>query len=113
MRVAPTSNSNGLLAIGAQPLVEEADADFEVVLAEAIELHGRTPTPFESARTELCLGERLRRARRRADVRPAEVGPGEFERLGSARCRGPSVQGMSWRRRARSSARATPPRRTS
>lgn len=69
MRVAPTSNSNGLLAIGAQPLVEEADADFEVVLAEAIELHGRTPTPFESARTELCLGERLRRARRRADVR--------------------------------------------
>lgn len=39
--------------------------DFERALA----LHDEVPTPFERARTELCYGERLRRARRRADAR--------------------------------------------
>ena len=45
-----------------------ADDQFEQHFAKALELHQLTPTPFERARTQLCLGERLRRAgeRRRA-----------------------------------------------
>ena len=35
----------------------------------ALEWHARAPLPFARARTELCYGERLRRARRRADAR--------------------------------------------
>lgn len=42
---------------------------FEHEFETALALHQRDPTPFERARTELCLGERLRRARRRADAR--------------------------------------------
>ena len=37
---------------------------------EPLRLHLTLPLPFELARTELCYGERLRRARRRADARP-------------------------------------------
>lgn len=37
--------------------------------AEALELHARTSTPFERARTELCYGERLRRENRLAEAR--------------------------------------------
>jgi len=41
--------------------------------------------PFERARTELCLGERLRRARRRAEARePLRSALEAFERLGAA-----------------------------
>jgi DNA-binding CsgD family transcriptional regulator len=36
----------------------------------ALELHERTPYPFERARTELVYGEHLRRARRIAEARP-------------------------------------------
>jgi Bacterial regulatory proteins, luxR family len=32
-------------------------------------LHDAVPTPFERARTELCFGEWLRRARRRSEAR--------------------------------------------
>jgi DNA-binding CsgD family transcriptional regulator len=50
----------------------------------ALELHDLTPTPFDRARTQLCLGERLRRGRRRADAREWLVGALEvFERLGA------------------------------
>jgi DNA-binding CsgD family transcriptional regulator len=35
----------------------------------ALEWHERAPLPFARARTELCYGERLRRARRRSDAR--------------------------------------------
>jgi DNA-binding CsgD family transcriptional regulator len=46
-------------------LAEEFEAPFEY----ALELHVRAGNPFERARTQLCYGERLRRARRRADAR--------------------------------------------
>jgi DNA-binding CsgD family transcriptional regulator len=43
--------------------------EFEPEFAMALSYHDRTPTPFERARTELCFGERLRRARRRTEAR--------------------------------------------
>jgi DNA-binding CsgD family transcriptional regulator len=44
----------------------------------------RAPTPYERARTELCYGERLRRARRRTDARePLQAALETFERLGA------------------------------
>lgn len=46
-----------------------ADKDFEGAFEEALRWHNPTPTPFDRARTELCYGERLRRARRRAEAR--------------------------------------------
>jgi DNA-binding CsgD family transcriptional regulator len=45
------------------------DVVFEREFEEALAYHDRTPTPFERARTELCFGERLRRARRPSDAR--------------------------------------------
>ena len=73
--LAAAARCRGLLA----PL----DA-FDSAFLEARELHESTPTPFELARTELCYGERLRRARRRADARaPLRRALGIFERLGA------------------------------
>ena len=46
--------------------VEEIDAN----LAAALDAHADPAMPFEAARTRLAIGERLRRARRRADARP-------------------------------------------
>jgi DNA-binding CsgD family transcriptional regulator/KaiC/GvpD/RAD55 family RecA-like ATPase len=73
-------------------------SDFASFFEHALELHSQTPTPFESARTELCYGERLRRARRRSDARnhlhPALE---TFERLGA----------KSWAARTRAELRAT------
>jgi DNA-binding CsgD family transcriptional regulator len=44
----------------------------------------QAPTPFERARTELCYGERLRRAKRRTDARqPLQAALETFERLGA------------------------------
>jgi DNA-binding CsgD family transcriptional regulator len=44
----------------------------------------QAPTPYERARTELCYGERLRRARRRTDARePLQAALETFERLGA------------------------------
>ncbi len=75
-----------------------ADTDFEVHFQEALRLHGRTPTPFERARTELCYGERLRRAKRRAEARgQLRSALDTFERLGAA----------PWADRARNELRAT------
>jgi len=55
--------------------------------------HERTPTPFPRALTELCLGERRRRARRPTDARaPLRSALATFEQLGaepwSAQARG-------------------------
>jgi DNA-binding CsgD family transcriptional regulator len=86
---AASARCRGLLA---------PEAEFESVFAEALELHAATPTPFERARTELCLGERLRRARRRADARaPLRSALETFEQLGA----GP------WAERARHELAAT------
>jgi DNA-binding CsgD family transcriptional regulator len=46
-----------------------SDADFDAHFQEALALHERSPRPLERARTELCYGERLRRAGRRVDSR--------------------------------------------
>jgi DNA-binding CsgD family transcriptional regulator len=43
----------------------EMDGPFQ----QALEWHRQAPLPFDRARTELCYGERLRRARRRVDAR--------------------------------------------
>jgi DNA-binding CsgD family transcriptional regulator len=45
------------------------DDSFERDFEQALIWHERTPTPFERARTELCYGERLRRARSRSEAR--------------------------------------------
>jgi DNA-binding CsgD family transcriptional regulator len=53
--------------------------------ARALELHARTPDTFELARTRLCYGERLRRAKRRAQARQQLRGAFEaFSGLGAA-----------------------------
>jgi DNA-binding CsgD family transcriptional regulator len=45
------------------------DDDFEAAFSRSIELNDRAGMPFERARSELCYGERLRRARQRAEAR--------------------------------------------
>jgi DNA-binding CsgD family transcriptional regulator len=45
------------------------DDSFRPFFEEAISIHEQTPAPFEMARTELCYGERLRRARHRVEAR--------------------------------------------
>lgn len=73
--LAAKARCRGLLA---------SDEEFEESFVQAIELHARTPTPFEHARTELCFGERLRRSRRRTDARKAlRSALDAFERLGA------------------------------
>jgi DNA-binding CsgD family transcriptional regulator len=44
-------------------------AEIDVHFGDALRWHERAPLPFARARTELCYGERLRRARRRSDAR--------------------------------------------
>jgi DNA-binding CsgD family transcriptional regulator len=67
---------------------------FEAALA----LHASLPMPFERARTLLVLGERLRRARQRAEARaPLQEALDAFERLGA----------RPWAERARTELRAT------
>lgn len=62
-------------------LLADDDA-FAGHFATAVQLH--EPTPFEQARTRLCLGERLRRNRQRADARgPLSDALAAFERLGA------------------------------
>jgi DNA-binding CsgD family transcriptional regulator len=60
---------------------DEFDANFE----EALRWHELCPMPLERARTELYLGERLRRARRRGEARRhLSTALSTFERLGAA-----------------------------
>jgi DNA-binding CsgD family transcriptional regulator len=46
-----------------------SDASFDVEFASALPRASGDGDPFERARTELCFGERLRRARRRVEAR--------------------------------------------
>ena len=74
------------------------DGEFEPHFEEALRLHNRLPAPFECARTNLALGERLRRSGMRARGRmPLRAALEEFERLGAA----------AWVVRARAELRAT------
>jgi DNA-binding CsgD family transcriptional regulator len=74
--VAALYRCRGLLAAAG-----EIDAEF----SEALRHHRRSPSPFELARTELCFGERLRRARRRRDASTyLRSAVGTFVQLGAA-----------------------------
>lgn len=74
------------------------DGEVDERFARALELHGETRQPFETARTQLLHGERLRRAKRRADARaPLGSALAVFERLGAD----------PWAERARGELRAT------
>lgn len=77
-------------AIWAQALVARchaqlaSDADCDDLYLQALDLHARGGRPFDTARTALCFGERLRRRRRRADARTYLRAALEvFERLGA------------------------------
>ena len=72
--------------------------DFEPSFQRALQLHDNTTMPFERARTELCYGERLRRAKHRGEAREQlHAALATFERLGAA----------PWANRARNELRAT------
>ena len=61
-----------------------ADGSFEDDFARAIELHEGLGAPFEVARSQLCLGERLRRNRQRKESRTVlRSAIEQFERLGA------------------------------
>jgi DNA-binding CsgD family transcriptional regulator len=65
-------------------LVEDGEG-FRPLLEEAIAIHEGMPMPFERARTELCYGERLRRARDRTGARTRlRTALAIFENLGAA-----------------------------
>lgn len=68
------------------------DDELHRCFTSALALHRDDPVPFERARTQLCFGERLRRARRRAEARlPLRAALASFEELGA----------LPWAERAR------------
>jgi DNA-binding CsgD family transcriptional regulator len=96
---AQTERTLGTWAIAAaqrcRGLIEE---DFQPAFEKALQLHDRTTMPFERARTELCYGERLRRAKRRSEARDRlHAALTSFEQLGAE----------PWAERARNELRAT------
>jgi DNA-binding CsgD family transcriptional regulator len=66
-------------------LLADADGDrYADEFERALEWHTRATQPFETARTRLCYGERLRRGRRVAEAREQlRLALDEFERLGA------------------------------
>lgn len=100
---ADATGAPHLLALAARSraLLEAAEpapaGAAEAMLDHALTLHTPANAPFELARTELLLGEHLRRARRRADARPHLRAALEmFHRLGAS----------MWADRARNELRA-------
>ncbi|HET7048819.1 MAG TPA: helix-turn-helix transcriptional regulator [Solirubrobacteraceae bacterium] len=70
-------------AARARALLADSPA-FEYQFEAALALHDLLPGDFERARTQLCYGERLRRARRRIDSREQlETALAMFEALGA------------------------------
>jgi DNA-binding CsgD family transcriptional regulator len=62
-----------------------ADDQFEAHFASALDGCSQLEEPFESARTKLCFGQRLRRVGRRLDAREhLGVALATFDRLGAA-----------------------------
>ncbi len=89
MSVAALHRARGLLA---------SDEDFAAEFEAALVAHGAGRTPFERARTQLCFGERLRRARRRAEGRTQlRAAVAQFDLLGA----------RPWAERARVELRAS------
>jgi DNA-binding CsgD family transcriptional regulator len=82
---ANDTGRRGALAAAARCRGLLDEDDYEGAFAAAMAWHNETDTPFERARTELALGERRRRARRRAEARqPLRSALATFERLGAA-----------------------------
>jgi DNA-binding CsgD family transcriptional regulator len=76
--------------------------EIDDAFAVATDLHGQTGDDFETARTELNWGRRLRRARRKSDARPhLHAALDQFERLGA----------LPWSHQARSELAACGERR--
>jgi DNA-binding CsgD family transcriptional regulator len=60
------------------------EQQFDDCFARALELQARSPSTFDTARTLLCYGERLRRAGRRRDARQhLEAALETFQRIGA------------------------------
>jgi DNA-binding CsgD family transcriptional regulator len=79
--------------------------DYEAAFSAALARHGPMPG-FERARTELCLGERLRRSKRKAEAQAAlQRAAATFGRLGAA----PWADRANGELAAGGSARSTPP----
>ena len=75
LAAAGAARTRGLLA---------DESEFEGYFQTALSWHRAVTNPFERARTELCFGERLRRARRRRDARPPlQRSLDAFERIGA------------------------------
>jgi DNA-binding CsgD family transcriptional regulator len=73
--LARAARCRGLLA---------GDGTVERRFAEALEYHALTPDTYEEARTRLCLGEKLRRAKRRVQAREQlRVALAHFDELGA------------------------------
>jgi DNA-binding CsgD family transcriptional regulator len=86
------------VALHCHALLADDPAEGERMFMAALEMHEHAGRPFERARSELALGELLRRARRRADARTyLRASLERFEALGS----------MLWAERARAELRAT------
>jgi len=72
-----------VVARGEVALADDDEVDARA--ARALELSAALAMPFEQARTELAVGERLRRSHRRGDARaPLARALAGFERLGAA-----------------------------
>jgi DNA-binding CsgD family transcriptional regulator len=104
--LAATARCRGLLAPA---------GEFESWFRQALAHHAEVPTAFERARTELCFGERLRRARRRADATDfLQSALATFEQLGArgwaaqARRELVAARGRRGRRAAAEQPRLTP-----
>ena len=90
---ARRSRALGALAAAARCRALLADSPaFEHQFEAALALHDLLPGDFERARTQLCYGERLRRARRRVDSR---------EQLEPALAAFEALQAAPWAARAR------------
>jgi DNA-binding CsgD family transcriptional regulator len=85
-------------ALGRLRALLAPDEEMRPLFDASLALHDELPMPFERARTLLCFGERLRRARQRADARgPLKEALEIFERLGA----------RGWAERTRTELRAT------
>jgi DNA-binding CsgD family transcriptional regulator len=85
MQAARAQSPWGLAASARCAGLLSDDGSFEAQFQKALAWHSRDQRPFEQARTELCFGERLRRARRHTEARAIlEKALVTFERLGAA-----------------------------
>ena len=86
------------LAARCRALIARSPEAKEHLLSDALDLHDRDRRLFSRARTQLLLGEHLRRERRRVEARPQLRAAAEtFEQLGAT----------PWEERARAELRAT------